>query len=314
LLLGSLIGVMVLSWSLNFVFGKTGLAYLPPLTLASFRVVLASLLMVPIYAVYLWRASRRGAGERPGSRVRFSGRDWKTFVQLGLLGVAGNQMFFTVGLSYTTVGHSALIIGTGPISILFLAWALGLEALTVKKLLGMGLAFGGVAVLAAEKGLSLQSATLRGDLITLAGSLAFALYTVLGKRAAAVYDSVAMNAFNYFAGGLVVLPVAIWQGMRLSRAVGWRAVAWQGWAAVAYMAVFASVVAYLIYFWVLKYMSASRLGAFSYLHPLFTTGLGIGLLGERVTHSLLAGGALVVAGVYLIEWGPRENQQEDNTA
>jgi len=60
----------------------------------------------------------------------------------------------------------------------------------------MALAFGGVAVLAAEHGLSLRAGTLRGDLITLVGSLAFALYTVVGKKVARLYDSVALNCFT----------------------------------------------------------------------------------------------------------------------
>lgn len=294
---------MVLSWSLNFVIGKVGLAHLSPLALASFRVTLATLAMVPIYLFTLRRGASALAG---GRRTRLTRADLKTFVPLGFFGVLGNQVCFTVGLSYTTVGHSALIIGTGPISILLLAWAMGLEALTAKKVAGMAVAFGGVAVLAAERGLSLHSATLRGDLITLGGSLAFAVFTVLGKRVATEYDSTALTAFNYFFGGAMVLPIAVWQGLRLARGGAWRAVGWQGWAAVAYMALFASVIAYLIYFWVLRYMSASRLGAFSYLHPVLTTLLGIGFLGERVTESLLGGGAMVLAGVYLIESGPRE--------
>jgi drug/metabolite transporter (DMT)-like permease len=175
----------------------------------------------------------------------------------------------------------------GPIFILLLAWAQGLEALTPRKVVGMAIAFAGVAVLAAEHGVSLRSATLRGDLITMAGSFSFALYTVLGKKVANVYDTVRMNAFNYFAGATVVLPLAGWQAMRLTRAHGWGVVAWQGCAAVAYMAVFGSVAAYLIYYWALRYTSASRLGALSYLQPVITTSFGVGLLGEELTSRLL---------------------------
>lgn len=223
-----------------------------------------------------------------------------------------NQVCFTVGLNYTTVGHSALIIGMGPILVLLLACAQGLEALTAKKVFGMAVAFVGVTVLAAEHGLGLHSGTLLGDLITFTGSFAFALYTVLGKKVAAIYDSVSMNAYNYLAGGILVLPLAIHQALRLGRGRGWAAVSWQGWAALGYMAAFASVLAYLIYFWVLRHMTASRLGAFGYLHPVLTTLLGVVLLGEKLTRSLLLGGGLVLAGVALIETGPRENPREED--
>jgi len=172
-------------------------------------------------------------------------------------------------------------------------------------------AFAGVVVLAVEHGLSLRSGTLRGDLITLAGSLGFALFTVLGKPVAERYDSVTMNAYNYLAGGVLILPLAAHQAMAVSRTTGWGAVAWEGWAALFYMAAIASVLAYVLYFWTLRYLTASRLGAFAYLHPVITTLLGIALLGERLTASLLVGGGLVLAGVYLIESGPGEEQREE---
>ncbi len=299
-----MIALQVALWSGNFIIGKIGLRHWSPLSLASFRVVLAALVMLPVYLVH---------GPLPGAeRARWNRRDFWTFVQLGFFGVVINQVCFTIGLNYTTVGHSALIIATGPISVLLMAWALGLEALTLEKVLGMVLAFAGVAVLAAEQGLSLRSGTLRGDLITLAGSLGFATYTVLGKRVAEEYDSVSMNAFNYFAGGLLLLPLAVRQALSLTRAGGWGSVDWEGWAALGYMAVGASVLAYLIYFWLLRYMAASRLVAFGYFHPVLTTLMGILLLGERLTRSLLLGGALVLAGVYLIESGPREDKLEAN--
>ncbi|HEX2711279.1 MAG TPA: DMT family transporter, partial [Candidatus Acidoferrales bacterium] len=201
-----LIVVMVASWSLNFIFGKIALRHFAPLTLAALRVELAALLMLPIYAVC--RLAR-------GSRV-FHRRDFWRFAYLGLLGVGVNQACFTIGLNYTTVGHSALIIGLNPILILLLARLQGLEALTAKKVAGMAMAFVGVVVLGSEHGFSLRSGTLSGDLITFTGTLGLALYTVLGKRVAAEYDSVSMNAFNYFVGGILLLPLAIRQALGLS--------------------------------------------------------------------------------------------------
>jgi drug/metabolite transporter (DMT)-like permease len=221
------------------------------------------------------------------------------FVKLGLFGVAINQMCFTIGISYTTVSHSALIVGMGPIYVLMLAWLMGLEEMTWKKILGMALAFAGVVVLAGEQGFSLQGGSLTGDLITLAGSWGFAFYVVLGKKVAPRFESLEMNTFNYLTGAALILPVAVRQALVLD----WRAVAWQGWAGLLFMAAFASVLAYLIYYWALKHVAASRLAAFSYLLPVLATLLGILFLGEPVTKHLLIGGGLVMAGVYMAEIG-----------
>jgi drug/metabolite transporter (DMT)-like permease len=304
-LLALLIGVMVLSWAFNFIFGKLALRHFDALTLAAFRVEMAAMLMVAVYLAMpaRWHAEFAG-GE---GQTRFDRHDLWTFVKLGVLGVVMNQMLFTVGLNYTTVGHSALIVGMGPINVLLLARLMGLEAITARKVVGMGLAFAGVVVLVAEHGFRATGGTWVGDLITLTGSLAFCLYTVLGKRVAARYDSMAMNLYNYLAAGILVLPLTAWRGWRLD----WRGVGWEGWLGLAYMSVFASVVAYLIFYWALRHMAASRLAAFSYLMPLLATLLGIFLLGERVTLYLLVGGALVLVGVGLAErTPPREPEPE----
>jgi drug/metabolite transporter (DMT)-like permease len=69
------------------------------------------------------------------------------------------------------------------------------------------------------------------------------------------------------------------------------------------MAVFPSVVCYSIYYYALTYVPASRVSAFSYLQPLLAILMAIPLLGEQPTRSLMAGGALVLTGVFLAERG-----------
>ncbi|MBI1749963.1 MAG: DMT family transporter [Acidobacteria bacterium] len=303
-LLYGMIALMVLIWTGNFIAAKIAFRYLDPITLAPLRVELAALIML---AVFVSVPNPEPSGrDRPGpdgksSRTPFDRKDFWTYFLLGLFGVAGNQMLFLIGLNYTTVGHSSLIIGAGPITILLLARAQRLELLTVSKLFGMVLSFSGVALLALEKGISLHTGNLKGDLITLSGSLSFACYTILSKKIAPRYDTISMNFYLYVAGAAIVLPLAIWRGLRLD----WAAVGWQGWLGLLYLAVFGSVVAYLIFFWALRHLAASRLAAFTYFQPILATLLGVAVLGEELTHNLLGGGALVLVGVYLAERMPR---------
>ena len=302
--LGGLIALMILMWAINFVIAKTGLQHMDVFALAAFRVELAALILGVLLLVKRARAG--------GGRKLEKGDLW-TFGYLGFFMAAVNQMCFTIGLKYTSVGHASLIIGTGPILVLLLARAQGLEHLTVLKVTGMALSFAGVTILAVEQGISLRSGSLRGDLITLAGSLAFACYAVWGKKVAAKYDTLEMNAYNYFSGALLVLPLAVWQAVRMTREGSWGVVGWQGWMAMVYMAAFASVAAYLIYYWALRHLAASRLSAFSYLLPVLATCLGVLLLPEeRVTGHLLGGGALVLVGVYVTEVHRRGAQPGEN--
>ncbi|MCL4523008.1 MAG: DMT family transporter [Acidobacteria bacterium] len=291
----------VIIWTFNFLAAKVALRELSPYTLAPFRVELAALIMIVISAAMARRPASQGRACTPMDRA-----DYWRFFWLGLFGVAGNQVLFLIGLSSTTVGHSSLIIATGPISILLLARAQKLELLTIGKLLGMMLSFSGVALLALEKGISLHAGTLKGDLITFAGSFSFACYTVLSKRIAPKYDTISMNLYLYISGALLVLPIALWR----ARTLDWGAVSWRGWAGLFYLALLGSVVAYLIYYWALRHLAASRLAAFTYIQPVLATVLGVTALGEEMTHNLLGGGALVLLGVYLAERMPRRAKAE----
>jgi drug/metabolite transporter (DMT)-like permease len=295
------IGLVVVVWAVNFIAAKVGLRYLPAVTLASFRVVIAGLSMVPAYLI----CSRLPAfaDARRARSQGFTRRDLWTFFYLGFFGVVVNQMCFTMGLRYTSVGHAAVIVGMGPIYTLVLAVVFRLERATWHKVIGMAIAFSGVAVLASENGISPHSPSLLGDAITMTGSIGFATYAVLGKRVAGRYDALTMAAFNHFAGAVIILPVALHQARALGPFSGWRAVPWQGWATVLYMAVCSSAMAYLLYFWLLRYLEASQLSAFTYLLPVLAVILGIWWLGERGSALQMVGGALVLGGVYWVESG-----------
>lgn len=277
---------MFVLWSFNYMAGKIALRHLNPFTLAAFRIDLAMLVILPFYLL------RR-------KRAPLSARDIWTLSYLGFFLVL-NQVFFTVGLAYTTSGHSAMILATGPIIVLLFARALKLETLTSGKIFGMAIAFSGVAILATEQGLNLRhSATLAGDLLTLFGTSSFAVYAVLGKKFARQYDSVSMNTFNLLAGALLLLPLTIHQAIHLD----WGSVGWAGWAGLFYMAAISSVAAYTIFYWVLRYMDASRVAAVNYLQPIGAIMVAAAFLGETPTRNLLLGGALILLGVYLAERG-----------
>jgi drug/metabolite transporter (DMT)-like permease len=286
-------------WAVNYLAVKFALRYLQPLTLASFRVVAASVFMLAIYPI----AARLPAfsGDLKAHKQPRTLRDLFTFAYLGFFCIGLNQMCFTVGLRYTSVAHSSLILGMGPIYALILAVLFRLEKLTLGKALGMAVSFIGVAILASGSGVSRHSPTLMGDFITLCGSLAFAFYVVLGKRVAGKYDALTMTTWNYLFGGLIVLPIAINRAFALGPLSNWQSIPWLAWACLAFTAIFSSTLAYLFYFWLLRYLEASQLSAFSYLLPVSATILGILFLGERGSWSELFGAALALCGLFLTE-------------
>jgi len=301
IVLAASVGLVILIWAINFIAAKIGLRSLPAATLASFRLVLAGLAMLPFYLFCSRLPAFAGTVET--RRRGFTLRDLWTFLYMGFFGVVMNQVCFTVGLRYTSVSHAAVLVGMGPIYTLILAVLFKLETATWRKAIGMVIALAGIAVLASENGISAHSPSVLGDAITMTGSIGFAMYVVLGKRLAGRYDPLTMTAFSHYAGALIVLPVAIYRAVMLGSAANWRAISWTGWAAMFYMAIFSSAVAYVFYFWLLRYLEASQLSAFTYILPVVATVLGVLWLGEKGSWGQVLGGALALGGVYWIESG-----------
>jgi drug/metabolite transporter (DMT)-like permease len=202
-------------------------------------------------------------------------------------------------------------VGLGPFYVLVLAVLFRLETATWRKITGMLIAVTGVAILATEDARNAHGSTLLGDAIMMTGSIGFAMYVVLGKRVAGKYDSLTMTAFNHFAGALLVLPVAAYMALKMDSAGNLRGQPWQAWAAVSYMAVFSSALAYVFYFWLLRYLEPSQLAAFTYLLPVLATILGILWLGEKGSWVQVLGGVLALGGVYWIE-SSREPAAKDD--
>ena len=288
-----LIGLL-LAWSINYIVGKITLTHLDALTLASFRFQVSALILLTLYF------------SRP-ERTPLRLRDLWTFTYLGLFGYAVNQGSFVIGLSLTTSEHSVIIVSTGPIVILAMARALRLETLTPGKILGMLISFSGVLLLETDSGALLHSPLLLGDLITLTGTLGYSIYTVLAKRVSQAYDTISMNTFSASVAAILWLPLALRQGTRLD----WARVGLAGWAGLLYMVACSAVGGYLLFYWLLRHMEASRVVVVNYLQPVMVVLLSIPLLSERPTLRLLASGALVLLGVYLTEHASvRERDQK----
>ena len=294
------ITLLMTIWAVNFLVVKIGLGYLPVLTFASFRIIAAGLFMVAI-APLCRRLPIFSATSHQPQPSSHSLHDYFNFAYLGLFGVSINQLCFTLGLRYTNVTHSSIIVGMAPIYTLTLAVLFRLEPLTWRKALGMAIAFSGVATLASAAGIPNPSPTLLGDTITMCGSLGFAMYVVLGKRVAPKYDALTMTTWNFIFGALLVLPVALHEAAAFGLLQHWRIIPWQAWMCIVYTGLFSSTLAYLFYYWLLRYLGASQLASFSYLLPVSASGLGILFLGERGSWLELLGGALALLGVYTIE-------------
>lgn len=283
----ALLTLMVFFWALNFVIARIALRELPSLLAASLRACLAGVLLLP---VYFWKG--RQYDKEPWTRA-----DVPKLLMLGVVGVTLNQTLFLMGLERTSTPHAAIIAGMLPIQVLVISSFLGLELLSLRRLLGMGIALSGVGVLQLTRETGGHPATFLGDLLVLLSGTAFALFAVFGKKMTARHGALTVNTFAFIGGGALLIPVIVW----LSAGFDYGGVSNGAWLSLLYMAIFPSIVAYLIFYYALTKIAASRVSTFGYLQPLMATLLGLWLLGDQITGTLMAGGGLVLAGVFLTE-------------
>lgn len=238
----------------------------------------------PGFAYILWRA-RGLPGLTRGDATRVAAA--------GLLVVVGYHMFLNVGTRYTTSGIAALVVALAPGLTMLFALALGLDRISGRRVVGLAVAFTGVAIvvaLGAGSELSFESA--KGPLIVLGAPLSFALYNVILKPLLGRYDLLALTAATSLVGTVGLAPFV--RGSTLDTVVDARA---SDAALLLYLGVLATLLGYILWNAGLKGLGPTRAVAYAYAIPALAVTFGAVFLDEPVTLWLGVGGALIVGGI-----------------
>lgn len=274
-------------WGSTWLVIKVGYGGLGPFNVAGLRFLLAGALMVPVAVA--------AKAEWPRGR-----EEWGLVAFVGAVLFACDYGLIYWGEQHLESGLTAVLFAVMPLLTALAAHLyLPAERLTPRKLAGTLLALAGVAALF-------------GDSLRLDASLVLPMLAILGSAACAAVASVAtkrhgrrlhpaaLNAPAMLVGAalLGLASLATGDGLRLP-ADG------ATWAAVGYLAVAGSVVTFLIYFWLLKTWNATTMSFIAVFTPVIALGLGVVVLGERLTAWMGLGAALILAGILLALLQPR---------
>jgi drug/metabolite transporter (DMT)-like permease len=283
--LGALLAVLF--WGLSFVATKEVVGQISPVALIAARTALGVALLGGLLA---WRRQRL-----------LPPRDaLLALAAMGFVGVAFHQLLQAYALTLTSAVNTGWLIGLIPAWSALLAAALGQERLGAGKLVGLAVGLGG-ALLVVTRGrlgaglLALPST--RGDLLVLASTVNWALYTVLGHRTIRRLGPLQATFGAMLLGAAMLLPVFAWRSglSEYARLSG------PGWAALLFLGVACSGLGYLFWYGALERIEASRVAALLYLEPLVTLAAAALWLGEPVGLVTVAGGLLIVGGVVLVQ-------------
>lgn len=280
-------------FGLHYVAAKIVLEAIPPLAWASIRVSAAAAVLLALSALL-------------GRSLRFEPRDLGRLAAYALLGIAINQVCFVEGLHRTTPTHSSLINATIPVGTLALAVLLRRETADRWKLLAIAVSLAGVLLVVLPSGAATSSSAFAGDLLTLANGASYALFLVLSRRLLARSDPLAATTILLCFGAVQVLVV----GAPALASFSARSVAPSIWLLAALIVLLATVLTYFLNYWALARVESSFVALFIYVQPILAASLSAMVLGERPGGRVLAGGALVFAGVALALRADRGAGQE----
>jgi drug/metabolite transporter (DMT)-like permease len=264
----------------------------PSLSIAAWRLIIASVVLLP----YAW-ATRR-------DEIRsLTGREWVLLLASGLfLGL--HFVTWIASLALTSVASSVVLVSMGPLFVGLGSWLFLRERPSLALGAGIVLAAAGSVVISSGD-LGQGKDQLLGDLLALTGAVMVAGYFMIGRKVRAHRSLTTYVALVYGAAVVVLVAIVLVTGQPMS-GFSLEAYAW-----LMALGLVPQLIGHSTLNWALRHLSATFVSILTLAEPIGSGILAFVILGEAVTVSTVAGGVLVLAGIYIAsraEMTPSEQQ------
>jgi drug/metabolite transporter (DMT)-like permease len=271
-------------WGSTWLFIKLGLEDLPPLTFAGIRFLIASTILFSLIA------ARRLS--LPRAR-----RDWILLAATGVLSFSLNYGLLFWGEQYISSGLAALLQATIPaFGLVFAHFYLPGERLTTTKIIGVVMGVLGVAVIFSNQLSMAGPRALAGSAGLVLSSICVSYSNVLVKARGQNLNPAILAAGQMFFGLIPLLLIGVplegnpfhyhWTGMAIF--------------ALFYLAIVGSVIAFLLYYWLVHRIDVTKTMLISLVTPVIAVALGIVVLREELSWRMFMGGAMIISGIGLV--------------
>ncbi len=293
LILWTLAILINLGWAIAYPLSKNVIGAFPAMGLAMWRMAGGALILLPLI--------RRTDFPRSPSR-----KDLILLALMGVVGCALSTLLQFIATERTLASNISLIVALETIAAMFLAHFFLRERSSLQGWGGAIIAFAGVGLItinpeSGESGLALlRSDHALGNGLMVLSVMCYATYTIIGKILAPRWGSGALTALPLLLSAILFVPVFLLTDPEgFSRAMH---PTLPEWGVIFLVGCLGAGFGFMIWNWLLNFMSASALSRTLYVQPVSGVIFSAWLLGETITPVMIAGGVMVVGGILLSEW------------
>lgn len=281
-------------WGGSFIATKIAVQDVSAVTVVWLRFLIGTLIL----GVFAWNKNEISIPSR---------KDSLELLWLGFLGITLHQWLQSTGLVTSEASTTAWLVSTSPVFMAILGWIFLKEQLSWKTAAGILLATLGVLLLVTKGDITSifhNGFGAPGDILIMISAPNWALFSVLSRPILKRFPSSTVTFYVFLYGWLLTSIQFIFGRYWLE----FSQISLSGWISIAFLGVFCSALAYIFYNDGLKALSSSQVGAFLYFEPFVATIVATIVLSEEMVPAALAGGGVIILGVWLVNQDPGKRQ------
>ena len=277
--------IVCILWGTTWLASKQGVKYIPDaIQMAGIRQLLGGICYV---SFFLYKKIPLPKG-----------KEWIPILVLSFLNFMISNGLSTLALQYKiSAGLGAIIGAIFPLWLVVIGLFVSKTKMPLMAIIGLILGFGGVCVIFYDHlNEFLDSKFQIGILLSVIATWTWAIATLYTKRQAVNFNPYYGLGLQMIISGIVLYSFSSVTG----RAVALTAIPWQSWAAIAYLVIFGSLIAFVCYLYALQNLPTEQASIYAYINPIVAVVLGSIVFDEKLTIYLAIGGLVTLLGVYLV--------------